>query len=225
MNYAVHYDRLMARARGRALGGYIERHHVLPRCMGGSDDPANIVVLTPEEHYVAHQLLVKMHQGNRRLSHAAVWMARRCVGHKSYGWLRRRHATDSSALQKGVARRPLSAEHRAKLSASQRGRQKTLDAIAKTAAARRGMKHTAEAREKCGAFNRGRKLSAEHKAKALAALARGRGAPRKPLSEQQRAHLSAFWLGRTFSPETKAKISAAKLSYWEARRAAADAAL
>ena len=27
--------------------------------MGGTDDEENLVELTPEEHYVAHQLLVK----------------------------------------------------------------------------------------------------------------------------------------------------------------------
>jgi hypothetical protein len=61
LNYRAHYDRLIDRARNRASPACRERHHVIPKCMGGDNSPANIVALTPEEHYVAHQLLVKMY--------------------------------------------------------------------------------------------------------------------------------------------------------------------
>lgn len=95
MDYEKHYAALIARARNRAILGYSERHHILPRCMGGGDEPSNLVDLTPEEHYVAHQLLVKMNPGNGKLAYAALAMtmkshthARRC--NKLYGWLRRR---------------------------------------------------------------------------------------------------------------------------------------
>lgn len=33
------------------------KHHIIPRHMGGTDDPTNIVVLTVEEHAEAHRLL------------------------------------------------------------------------------------------------------------------------------------------------------------------------
>ena len=61
MNYSAHYDRLIARARSQTLVGYHEQHHVVPKCMGGGNELANLVNLTAEEHYVAHQLLVKMY--------------------------------------------------------------------------------------------------------------------------------------------------------------------
>ena len=48
--------------------GYVERHHILPKCVGGGDESENLVPLTPEEHYLAHQLLVKMHPDNHRLA-------------------------------------------------------------------------------------------------------------------------------------------------------------
>jgi hypothetical protein len=58
--------------------------------MGGSDDEDNLVELTPEEHYVAHQLLVKMYPDNYNLSHAANMMGSIRANNKLYGWLRKR---------------------------------------------------------------------------------------------------------------------------------------
>ena len=70
MDYTKHYNLLIERAKNRLLECYTERHHIVPRCMGGSDDLDNLVDLTPEEHYVAHQLLVKMHPGEHKLVYA-----------------------------------------------------------------------------------------------------------------------------------------------------------
>jgi len=51
------------RAREAALTGYTEKHHILPRSMGGGDEPENLIALTPEDHFFAHLLLAKMHGG------------------------------------------------------------------------------------------------------------------------------------------------------------------
>jgi hypothetical protein len=98
MNYLIIYNNLINRAiaRDKPLL-YTENHHIVPRCMGGKDNIPNLVRLTPEEHYVAHQLLVKIYPDNHLLIYAATMM---CVqgtshnkhrsGNKLYGWLRRR---------------------------------------------------------------------------------------------------------------------------------------
>lgn len=97
MNYKKIYDSLIERSKNRVIEGYVEKHHIIPKCLGGSDDSDNIAILTPEEHYVAHQLLVKLYPGHRGL----VWAAIQMSGHsenfersknKIYGWLRRKHA-------------------------------------------------------------------------------------------------------------------------------------
>lgn len=91
MNYQLIYDRIVARGKERVLEGYKERHHIVPRCLGGSDDPDNLVELTPEEHYVCHQLLVKIHPKHPRLIHAVVLMSGlKHQTNKLYGWHKRR---------------------------------------------------------------------------------------------------------------------------------------
>lgn len=102
MNYDLIYKKLMDRARGRLLEGYVERHHIVPKCLGGTDDPLNVVALTPEEHYLAHQILVKLNPGHRGLLLAATSMAaggnshQGRAGNKNYGWLKRRWSSVSN---------------------------------------------------------------------------------------------------------------------------------
>lgn len=62
--------------RESALTGYVERHHILPRCMGGGDDISNLVRLTPEDHFFAHLVLAKAYES------APLWGAvRMMTGH------------------------------------------------------------------------------------------------------------------------------------------------
>lgn len=46
---------------------YSERHHVIPRCLGGSDDEDNLIYLTYREHFIAHKLLMEENPNNRDL--------------------------------------------------------------------------------------------------------------------------------------------------------------
>lgn len=64
MNYFLAYQRLVANATARVCPeGYVERHHILPKALGGSDDSSNLVALTAREHFLAHVLLAKIHGG------------------------------------------------------------------------------------------------------------------------------------------------------------------
>lgn len=100
MNYKKHYDLLVSRGQNRILEGYVEKHHIIPRCLGGPDEKSNIVILTPEEHYVAHQLLVKMYPNNRDLIYAAQLMTvhhtNSRINNKLFGWLRKQCAASMS---------------------------------------------------------------------------------------------------------------------------------
>jgi hypothetical protein len=61
MNYRKHYNLLIEKAKARKVekGIYVEKHHIIPRSEGGSNDNDNIVELYPREHFVAHWLLYR----------------------------------------------------------------------------------------------------------------------------------------------------------------------
>jgi hypothetical protein len=42
-------------------GQYGEKHHILPKSLGGMDDLSNIVKLTAREHFICHALLAEMY--------------------------------------------------------------------------------------------------------------------------------------------------------------------
>ena len=44
-----------------------EIHHIIPRCLGGKNNSSNLVVLTPAEHLMAHTLLFRENQNNKKL--------------------------------------------------------------------------------------------------------------------------------------------------------------
>ena len=157
MNYRNHYDRLIERARDRVVDGYSERHHIVPRCMGGGDEPENLVRLTPEEHFVAHQLLVKIYPEKRTLVIAVLRMshAEHYRGNKVFGWLRRKHAEVIGEVVgdywRGRKRKPFSDEHRKKIAEAQAGK-------------KRGP-HSEEHKRRLSDAHRGKRLTAEHKQK------------------------------------------------------------
>lgn len=74
MNYEKIYQELISKGklRGskRSLSYYTEEHHVIPRCMNGSDDKNNLVALLPREHFVAHRLLTKIYPEVKGLHYA-----------------------------------------------------------------------------------------------------------------------------------------------------------
>lgn len=46
--------------------GFYEKHHIIPKCIGGDNKQSNLILLTPKEHYIAHLLLTKMYDGKTK---------------------------------------------------------------------------------------------------------------------------------------------------------------
>ena len=57
------------KTRGRFACGeeYYERHHILPKCMGGTDEKDNLIDLFGREHFEAHRLLALENSDNEKL--------------------------------------------------------------------------------------------------------------------------------------------------------------
>lgn len=64
MDYKRIYNQLIEKAlkRNESSLECFEKHHIVPRCIGGKDEKSNIVALTPKEHFVAHKLLAKAYK-------------------------------------------------------------------------------------------------------------------------------------------------------------------
>ena len=70
MNYLKVYSQLCDSRKSRGLDPktfeqeYVELHHIVPRCLGGSNEKRNLVMLTNREHFLAHWLLTKIYPNN-----------------------------------------------------------------------------------------------------------------------------------------------------------------
>lgn len=183
MNYQKIYDDLMLKGRKRGnirsdIDFYVERHHIVPKCLGGSNHSDNLVFLTASEHFVAHQLLVKIFPNNHSISHAAkILMGSANANNKQFEWVRKRAVETSVKFHTGrkrsdetraniskslLGKKPpaRSDEHRANLSKALKG--KPLSEEHKSKLANREI--TDEWKNKISKANKGQKRSDEQKA-------------------------------------------------------------
>jgi len=74
-----------------------EKHHIIPKSIGGSNNLKNIVKVTPRQHFICHWLLTKMTEGDvRKKMTYAFWSM--CRSNKS-------HKRTYSSIQYEIARK------------------------------------------------------------------------------------------------------------------------
>lgn len=83
MNIKKHYNLLIEKRKKSVPEGIVEKHHIVPKCLGGSDDVSNIVSLTPREHFVAHWMLTKIYD-DRKIVYAFFCMMRDPRGYRGF---------------------------------------------------------------------------------------------------------------------------------------------
>lgn len=119
--YTSWYLQLIANAQQRLTAPvlYTEKHHIIPKALGGSNDIKNLVTLTAREHYVAHLLLPHMVTGKSKWKmQIALWrmctpkLGRYVPSNRAYESAKHHM---SEALSKLNAGRTLTEEHRNKL--------------------------------------------------------------------------------------------------------------
>jgi hypothetical protein len=192
------YTLIVTRARNREVPNvYTEKHHILPKSLGGTDEPKNVVILTGREHFICHLLLIKFTFGKdkHKMIYAAHGMCQIKRDYQSrynpssriYEMIRREFSNTHSKLLTG---RKLSAAHKAKISSGNKGRISSPATLEKRVAKTTGQKRTIEQREKMR----------------QAQLAR----PKKIISEEEHARRSESQKGKHSekkSEEHKNKIS------------------
>lgn len=183
MNYQKIYNNLMKKRQTVLLEDqYTESHHIIPKCLGGSNDKSNLVNLTPEEHFLAHQLLVKIYPEHKGLKYALYLMTISPSGkrnnNKLYGWIKRDYQSN-----------------RAK-SSGFTGRSHKPETIAKMKEARAKQVFTEETKQKISSTKTGVKMTQEAK---------------DSMNEKRRNHPTWLdsHRNKSVSEEAKAKISAA----------------
>jgi hypothetical protein len=138
MNYERIYTQLIDRAKTRKLEGYKERHHIIPRCIGGTDDKTNLVDLTAREHFIAHKLLCKIYPNDKGI-HLAVWAMVTWqssknsriykISSREYESIKMSVATVISEIQRNRKHSPHSKETKQKISAALSGKSKSREHI------------------------------------------------------------------------------------------------
>lgn len=162
MDYQKVYSALILRGRLRVRNDeYYEKHHIIPKCMGGQDNVSNIVHLTPEEHFIAHQLLVKIYPTETKLILAMFAMTMPLKGlprkNKAYGWIRKKHKeylrndiNRKINLKEKLTGRKFSNEHKKKISESITARNNTVEWKDKQRKVMLGRKYSDEVNAKKG---------------------------------------------------------------------------
>lgn len=158
MNYQRQYELLIEKARQRGtVEGYKERHHIIPRCIGGSDEKENLVELTAREHFVAHRLLWMWHR-SREMAYAWRMMSWNTNNHQ-----RRLRAKDYQHIKEAIAETGISEEHRKAF--TRKGSKNSPAHRRKISAALKGKPHSPELKRKISAALMGRPVSEDTRRK------------------------------------------------------------
>ena len=175
--YKVWHDNIIANGKNRILSGYKEKHHILPRCLGGKNNKENLVELTAREHFIVHMLLCKFTVGQAKMKMSYAFHAM-CTfkNPERYNKINSRLVDKIRSNFKFTERKgiKLTAEHKRKISK-----------------ANKGLKRTKETKSKMSKYRTGLKLSESTKQKIANSL----------LGEK------SFWFGRSHKQSTKDKMS------------------
>ena len=72
MNLLLIYNNICERGQKRLMDNsiYVEKHHIIPKCMGGTNEKSNLTILTAKEHFICHKILCNIYPENEKLKYA-----------------------------------------------------------------------------------------------------------------------------------------------------------
>jgi hypothetical protein len=65
LHYLNRYIKFISSIKNTDNTSITEKHHILPKSMGGLDHPGNLIDLTPRQHYLAHWMLWKAYKSKQ----------------------------------------------------------------------------------------------------------------------------------------------------------------
>jgi len=185
--YTVYYYNIVTRAKSRVLlqEHYVEKHHIIPKSLGGDHNSSKLVKLTAREHLICHLLLIRMTTGNDK--HKMIYAAWRMM-----------FASKKHNRVKPTARIYESIRIEMAKIASVRGK---------------GRRHSEESKKKISnsKLGKSRNITPEWRARIAASQT---GIKKVPCSEQTKKKISEALTGvkrEPMSAESKAKLSASKI--------------
>ena len=110
MSYIGRYEKFINSLKNQNLTEKFERHHIIPKSFGGSNDRDNLIKLTYRQHYIAHWMLWKIYGG--KMANAFFFMNQaikyKKIGSKAYEKLRTEAGLFTSERMSG---KKISKEH------------------------------------------------------------------------------------------------------------------
>jgi len=200
MNYQRIYNELITNRQNNALlkETYTEKHHIIPKSHGGSNDKSNLVRLSAREHFVAHWLLWRIYRdSSMALAFSSFRGYRNIKGYfNSYGFEEARKA--HSEVMKNCKHRlghKTNEDTKILLSIANKGYKHTKEAIEKIRQAGTGKKISDEQKIKISMIHKGKKLSNDTKTKISLAK---KGKKMKELSNDHKLKISFRKTGASY---------------------------
>ena len=201
MTYNDFIDNIL-NTRGRFACGdeYHEKHHIVPKCIGGANDKDNLIDLFAREHFIAHKLLAEENIDNAKLLYAYTCMAfmRNDCEH------RHELTPEEYEAARIIRSQSLTGKNNPNYgrSCSESTKRKISEANIGRVSYNKGKHLSEETKRKLSAINTGKNLSNEPREKISNAL-KGRQSPNKGKhpSEEVRNKMRAIQKERFKNPE------------------------
>lgn len=148
------YFKIINNAVNRRLDSniYVERHHIIPRSLGGDNSKSNIVKLTAREHFICHLLLIKFVESNYHQIKMKYALGKfiQCNKQQKRILTARQYDIVRKAISEARTGYKHTKEAREQMSLTRKGRKSPNKG-------RRGyFKHSEEAKQRIGDYNRGK---------------------------------------------------------------------
>lgn len=167
--YFNRYIKFIENCKSKAPSGCIEKHHILPSSMGGTDEDSNKVMLTTRQHFIAHWMLWKAYE-NKEMNFAFWAMRMKATNGKRtfkipsrvYAKLKEEHSSFQSKRM-SESNPMYNEETREKLRLSKLGTSHSDETRSKMSKSRIGVKKSDETRSKMSQAGKGKPKSKEHR--------------------------------------------------------------